>query len=86
MVTKKAVKKTVMKRVPKASEAIVPEGLSLAKRLEESEAKLERAVMGLHMAKSAVEMMAHHYEALSKVHEKALKHIDKLERKLEKTK
>jgi hypothetical protein len=86
MVTKKAVKKTVMKRVPKASEAIVPEGLSLAKRLEESEAKLEKAVMGLQLAKVAVEMMSNHYEELCEVHKKAVKHIAKLERKLEKTK
>ena len=84
MVTKKAVKKTVMKRVPK--KVTLDEQVSLAERLEESEAKLERAVMGLRMAKSAVEMMAHHYEELCKVHEKAVMHIVKLERKLEKTK
>jgi hypothetical protein len=86
MVTKKAVKKTVMKRVPKASEAIVPEGLSLAKRLEESEAKLEKAMMGLNFAKVAVDMMKDHYEELGNAYEKALKHIAKLEKKLEKTK
>jgi|LakMenEpi03Aug12_release.lakeMendotaPanAssembly.Ray.scaffolds.fasta_scaffold92544_12 hypothetical protein len=86
MVTKKTVKKTVMKRVPKASEAIVPEGLSLAKRLEESEAKLEKAMMGLNFAKVAVDMMKDHYEELGNAYEKALKHIAKLERKLEKTK
>jgi hypothetical protein len=84
MVTKKAVKKTVMKRVPKASEAIVPEGLSLAKRLEESEAKLEKAMMGLNFAKVAVDMMKDHYEELGNAYEKALKHIRKLEKKLEK--
>jgi hypothetical protein len=86
MVTKKAVKKTVMKRVPKASEAIVPEGLSLAKRLEESEAKLEKAMMGLNFAKVAVDMMKDHYEELGNAYEKSLKHIAKLEKKLEKTK
>jgi hypothetical protein len=86
MVTKKTVKKTVMKRVPKASEAIVPEGLSLAKRLEESEAKLEKAMMGLNFAKVAVDMMKDHYEELGNAYEKALKHIAKLEKKLEKTK
>jgi hypothetical protein len=84
MVTKKTVKKTVMKRVPKASEAIVPEGLSLAKRLEESEAKLEKAMMGLNFAKVAVDMMKDHYEELGNAYEKALKHIAKLEKKLEK--
>jgi hypothetical protein len=84
MVTKKAVKKTVMKRIPKTSEAIVPEGLSLAKRLEESEAKLEKAMMGLNFAKVAVDMMKDHYEELGNAYEKALKHIAKLEKKLEK--
>jgi len=84
MVTKKTVKKTVMKRVPEVSDAIVPEGLSLAKRLEESESKLEKAMVAIEMSKVAVEMMRHLYEELDKAYEKAIKHIRKLERKLEK--
>jgi len=83
MVTKKTVKKPAVKRVEKENTATMAE-LSLAEQLAETQTKLEKAVMGLNLAKVAVEMMRDHYEELSEAYEKALKHIRKLERKLEK--
>lgn len=82
MVAKKAVKKTVMKRVPK--KVTLDEQVSLAERLEKSEAKLQLAVAALTCVKEAMGHMGFLYDELLTAHEKALKHIRKLERKLEK--
>jgi len=41
-------------------------------------------MIGLKFAKVAVDMMKDHYEELGNAYEKALKHIRKLEKKLEK--
>ena len=84
MVTKKSVKKTVMKRVPKG--LTLDEQVSLAERLEESEAKLELSVRALMFARDAMKHMAELNSELMKDYQKAVKHIEKLERKLEKTK
>ena len=56
MVTKKTVKKTVMKSVPKG--LTLDEQVSLAERLEESEAKLELSVRALMFARDAMKHMA----------------------------
>ena len=86
MVTKKVVKKTVMKRVPKKVTLTLDEQVSLAERLEESEAKLELSVRALMFARDAMKHMAELNSELLTDYQKAVKHIAKLERKLEKTK
>ena len=82
MVTKKVVKKTVMKRVPKG--ITLDEQVSLAERLEESEAKLELSVRALMFARDAMKHMAELNSELLTDYQKAVKHIAKLEKKLEK--
>ena len=82
MVAKKAVKKTVMKRVPK--KVTLDEQVSLAERLEESEAKLELSIRALMFARDAMKHMAELNSELLADYQKAVKHIAKLERKLEK--
>jgi uncharacterized membrane-anchored protein YhcB (DUF1043 family) len=81
MVAKKAVKKTVMKRVPKASTPTEP---SLVEQLAESEAKLELSIRALMFARDAMKHMAELNSELLTDYQKAVKHIAKLERKLEK--
>jgi exonuclease VII small subunit len=56
----------------------------LAEQLEETQTKLEMAVAALQFAREAMGMMSAKYEELYKSYEKAVKHIRKLERKLEK--
>jgi len=70
-----------MKRVPKA-----PTEPSLSEQLAESEAKLELSIRALMFARDAMKHMAELNSELLTDYQKAVKHIAKLERKLEKTK
>jgi uncharacterized membrane-anchored protein YhcB (DUF1043 family) len=84
MVAKKAVKKTVMKRASKLITLTLDEQVSLAERLEESEAKLELSIRALMFARDAMKHMAELNSELLTDYQKAVKHIAKLEKKLEK--
>lgn len=54
--------------------------------VEELKSKFELSVRALMFARDAMQHMSERYRDLLKEYKKAVKHIEKLERKLEKTK